>query len=149
MAPSFFTLGAAALAYTAGVAAVQTYQLSDSYNSGNFFDKWNFIETTPSSPDTSNGFVNYLSRDNANSSGLIAVQGTEVFIGVDHGTNLTGVPTLGRSSVRIESKTLYNHGLFIADFFAMPHGCGVWPAYWTVSATATWPDGGEIDIIGE
>lgn len=51
-------------------------------------------------------------------------------------------------SVRIQTKKSYNGGLFIADFFAMPHGCAVWPAYWTVSSSATWPDGGEIDIIG-
>ena len=51
-------------------------------------------------------------------------------------------------SVRIQSKRTWNTGLFIADFYAMPHGCAVWPAYWTVGTTASWPNGGELDIIG-
>ena len=49
-------------------------------------------------------------------------------------------------SVRITSNKSYNSGLFIADFFSMPHGCSVWPAYWTVGPD--WPNAGEIDIIG-
>ena len=51
-------------------------------------------------------------------------------------------------SVRIQTKKTYNSGLFVADFFAMPHGCAVWPAYWTVG-DGDWPNTGEVDIIGE
>lgn len=32
-------------------------------------------------------------------------------------------------SVRISSKKSYSSGLFIADFGAMPAGCGIWPAW--------------------
>lgn len=48
-------------------------------------------------------------------------------------------------SVRVTSKNTYNNGLFILDLYSMPHGCSVWPAYWTVGAN--WPNQGEIDII--
>jgi beta-glucanase (GH16 family) len=48
-------------------------------------------------------------------------------------------------SVRISSVDKWSSGLIIADFAKMPHGCGVWPAFWTVGAK--WPDDGEIDII--
>ncbi len=51
-------------------------------------------------------------------------------------------------SVRIQTKKTYNSGLFVADFFSMPHGCSVWPAYWTVG-DGNWPDTGEVDIIGQ
>ena len=50
MAPSMLKLGAVALAYTFGVSALsspasgKTYQLSESYNSGNFAEKFSFFE---------------------------------------------------------------------------------------------------------
>ena len=49
-------------------------------------------------------------------------------------------------SVRITSNKVYNGGLFVADIYAMAHGCAVWPAYWSVGPN--WPNQGEIDIIG-
>ncbi len=48
-------------------------------------------------------------------------------------------PALKR--VRIQSTKTYNGGLFIADFQAMPWGCGVWPAYW--SCGPNWPNAGK------
>ena len=47
--------------------------------------------------------------------------------------------------VRLESKKSYDNGLFITDFWAMPHGCSVWPASWLVGPN--WPNGGEIDVL--
>lgn len=44
MAPSLLKLSAAALAYTTGVSAVQSYLLSESYDHTNFFDKFDFFE---------------------------------------------------------------------------------------------------------
>lgn len=51
----------------------------------------------------------------------------------------------GRSAVRVESKTSYNHGLIILDLNHMPEGCGTWPAFWLYGPD--WPTSGEIDII--
>jgi len=51
----------------------------------------------------------------------------------------------GRNAVRLESKRSYTTGLFILDLDHMPHGCGVWPAYWTCGPD--WPNNGEIDVI--
>ncbi|KAF6829458.1 mixed-linked glucanase, partial [Colletotrichum musicola] len=50
------------------------------------------------------------------------------------------------SSVRIQSKTKYKKGLFVADFSHLPKpACGAWPAFWTVGNP--WPSAGEIDIV--
>lgn len=49
------------------------------------------------------------------------------------------------SRVRISTKKTYNGGLFIADFFAMPHGCSVWPAYWSVGPN--WPSAGTFPRV--
>lgn len=43
-------------------------------------------------------------------------------------------------SIRISSNKTYSGGLFIADFIAMPHGCSIWGAYWSVGPN--WPNGG-------
>lgn len=65
-------------------------------------------------------------------------------------------------SVRIFTTKTYNGGLFIADIQAMPYGCSVWPAYWSVgpdwpntgtqpglsfSISSEKPPSGEIDVI--
>ena len=52
----------------------------------------------------------------------------------------------GRKSVRIESKSQYNEGLFIFDILHTPYGCGTWPALW-LTDPSNWPTNGEIDVV--
>ncbi|KAF8159493.1 glycoside hydrolase family 16 protein [Crassisporium funariophilum] len=116
------------------------YVLKDYYRGQSFLDDWEFF----SSPDPTHGNVNYQTRENAMAKKLAYVQqdGTTI-LAVD---DFSPVPPGGnRDSVRISTKKKYNGGLFIADFWAMPHGCSVWPAYWSVGPN--WPGGGEIDIL--
>lgn len=87
---------------------------------------WSFF----TGEDPTSGNVDYVSQKDAASAGLAYVQsdGTTV-IQVD---NKSVVSENGkRKSVRITSNDNYNDGLFIADFWKMPHGPGVWPAYWS------------------
>lgn len=137
MAPSMLRLGATALACASSTLAGEIYQLKESYNPSNFFDKFNFF----SSPDPNQGFVQYRSREDAANLGLIQSTEDEVTMKVDS----TNVAEGGRSSVRIESVNTYNSGLFIADFSHFPKpACGAWPAYWMVGPN--WPGDGEVDI---
>ncbi|KAK3403126.1 hypothetical protein B0T20DRAFT_343923 [Sordaria brevicollis] len=152
MAPSMLKLGAVALAYIYGVSALssspvssKTYQLSESYNSGNFLEKFTFFEGGHglAKSDYNHGFVQYQSKDAAVSSGLIKTEGDDIRIGVDSKTTL-GL-TAGRKSVRLESTASYNTGLFIAKFNHFPKPvCGAWPAFWMVGDN--WPQDGEVDI---
>ena len=52
----------------------------------------------------------------------------------------------GRNSVRIESKSKYDTGLFIFDILHTPYGCGTWPALWLTDGS-NWPENGEIDVV--
>ncbi|KAF9006098.1 glycoside hydrolase family 16 protein [Cyathus striatus] len=122
------------------VARNNTYQLQDYYRGESFLNDWEFFNAA----DPTHGNVNYLSKSDAQAKNLAYVQddGTTVLAVDDYST----VPVGGnRNSVRISTKKTYNGGLFIADFWAMPHGCSVWPAYWSVGPN--WPDAGEIDIL--
>ncbi|KIY49974.1 glycoside hydrolase family 16 protein [Fistulina hepatica ATCC 64428] len=121
-------------------APVVNYTLQDWYTGDDFGNQWDFYNDS----DPTNGYVNYLSKDDAESAGLFYVQddGTTV-LAVDDYTSLSGGEY--RNSVRISSQKTYSSGLFIADIWAMPHGCSVWPAWWSVGPD--WPDGGEIDVI--
>lgn len=133
MAPSIVKLAAAAIAFSAGTHAVKTYQVFDSYNSDNFFDKFNFYVSDFDTDDyydvdPTHGFVNYRSRADAERLGLIATQGTEMYLGVNH-ADAFPFPGKGRDSVRIESKAVYTKGLIIASFSHLPEqSCGTWPA---------------------
>lgn len=153
MTLSLFLFGAAALACSGRAVAAdeQTYQLADSFNSANFFDNFDFFESNfgtgnYNDVDPTSGFVNYRSRADAETLGLIATQGTEMYIGVDHANSLSNAPgSQGRNSVRIESKKSFDSGLIIASFSHLPKPvCGSWPAYWMYGSN--WPTNGEIDI---
>ncbi|KAG7093740.1 hypothetical protein E1B28_007391 [Marasmius oreades] len=116
------------------------YCLQDKYRGENILNSWKFF----SAPDPTHGMVDYQSREDAITHGLAYVQkdGTTV-LAVDNVTELP--PGKNRASVRISSPKTYNQGLFIADFWAMPFGCSVWPAWWSVGPN--WPNGGEIDVL--
>lgn len=93
--------------------------------------------------DPTNGYVNYISYDAAQSEGLYKLQNGAVYMGVDSTNTASG---RGRDSIRISSKKTYSHGLVILDLAHMPAGaCGTWPAFWMLGAD--WPNNGEIDII--
>ncbi|KAM0667673.1 hypothetical protein ACQRIT_003180 [Beauveria bassiana] len=138
-----------ALAGLGFASAVNQYTLVESYNHTNFFDKFNFFVSNYGTGnyndvDPTSGYINYRSREDAVKLGLIATQGSEMFLGVNHRDKLDPKGK-GRDSVRIESKQLYNYGLFISEFTHMPKvGCGVWPAFWTFGDP--WPVKGEMDI---
>jgi hypothetical protein len=93
--------------------AARAYGLVDNYDSGNFFNSFNFYTGS----DPTHGFVNYQSQSAASSQGLIKVNNGQVYMGVDYTTiNPTGS---GRASVRVSSNKAYTHGLFIADIAHM------------------------------
>jgi len=118
----------------------KTFELIDLYEGQNFFEGWEFF----SFRDPTNGNVNYLNENDAFAKNLAFVQpDNTTVLAVD---DTTFLPEGGfRDSVRINTKKSYTGGLFIADFWAMPHGCSVWPAWWSVGPQ--WPTGGEIDIV--
>ena len=140
MHPSSFIAGASCL-----VSLVQAarYNLQDDYTNGNFFDKFDFF----TGPDPTEGYTDYLTYSNATDCGLIKSTNPPSW-GVDDNNALQPSNLAGRPSVRMTSKKLYNHGLFVIDLQHMPDSvCGTWPAFWTFGQTAAWPTSGEIDII--
>lgn len=122
---ALLALGLAPLAF----ADAPTYTLVDNYSPDNFFSMFTFFTGW----DPTNGFVQYVNQSVAQSTGLISTSKDSVYIGVDH-TNIT---PYGRPSVRLTSTKAYNHGLIVLDLSHMPHGCGTWPAFWTVGPN--WP----------
>ncbi|KAI1778313.1 glycoside hydrolase family 16 protein [Hypoxylon cercidicola] len=143
MAPSLLkTVGAAAAALATQVAATSTsYQVTEVYNTTNFFDKFDFVTTT----DPNGGYVQYQGRSSAENLGIIKYKDGAAYVGVDYTKTDYNADGAGRKSVRLESKNVYNHGLIIADFTHLPKPvCGSWPAFWFFGEP--WPTKGEIDI---
>ncbi|KAH9987929.1 2 beta-glucan [Russula compacta] len=118
----------------------QQYSVVDTYQGANFFSMFQFF----TGADPTNGRVNYVSENIAQATGLVAVNGGNVILGVDDTTYLS--PTgPGRNSVRLVSNNQYNMHVSIYNVVHMPQGCGTWPAIWENGAN--WPAGGEIDIL--
>ncbi|EXJ92121.1 endo-1,3(4)-beta-glucanase [Capronia epimyces CBS 606.96] len=127
------------LALLAATTATASYVLEDDYSSSSFASMFDFY----TGADPTNGYVNYITQDEAQSSGLYKIDNGAVYMGVDSTNVASGS---GRDSIRISSKKSYNHGLIILDLAHMPAGaCGTWPAFWLLGPD--WPYSGEIDII--
>lgn len=147
MAPSSFKKIGAAVAYAAAVrAATESYILSEEYTADNFFEKFDFFESTYTSGDSwddTHGYVRYRTQADAESLGLISTSNGQIYLGPD--TNSTYDPDgKGRDSIRMTSKATYNQGLMIAKFSHLPvQACGAWPAFW--SFADPWLTTGEID----
>ncbi|KGO73093.1 Concanavalin A-like lectin/glucanase, subgroup [Penicillium italicum] len=135
--------GSLMLALLCSPVAATTYSLMETWQGDNFLDYFNFHVGS----DPTNGFVNYLDKETAESTGLVKVTDAgSVYLGVDHATKLNPNGKKGRDSVRIGSKKYYDQSLVVADIAHMPGGvCGTWPAFWSVGKN--WPADGEIDII--
>ncbi|KAI1639680.1 concanavalin A-like lectin/glucanase domain-containing protein [Biscogniauxia mediterranea] len=120
------------------------YSLSDTYSGSTFFDNFDYFEGY----DPAQGFVHYVPKETAESLNLTYASDSSAVLRVDTSVGNTSSPdaSTGRFSVRVESKTQYENGLFIFDVKHTPYGCGTWPALWLVDA-ANWPDHGEIDVM--
>lgn len=72
--------------------------------------------------DPNGGYVDY--QDEAAAFGTLQLasinQYGQAFIGVDHALYYNGTTARGRPSLRLQSKKLYNGGLFVADIAHMP-----------------------------
>jgi hypothetical protein len=120
-------------------SVAQLYVNPDIYDTTNFFSKFNFA----SGDDPTHGYVDYQTQAGAVTNNLISTGASSVKFGADFSKVASG---RGRMSVRLEGKTTYTHGLFIADIKHMPQSaCGAWPSFWTLGPS--WPTNGEIDIL--
>ncbi|PWY80522.1 hypothetical protein BO70DRAFT_337301 [Aspergillus heteromorphus CBS 117.55] len=115
------------------------YKLVDTYSGSSFFNRFDYY----SGEDPTDGFVQYVNRSTATSLNLTYATSDSVVIKVD---TVSKNATNGRQSVRLESKTSYDSGLFIFDIIHTPYACGLWPALW-LTDTYNWPVNGEIDVV--
>ncbi|KAH7929380.1 hypothetical protein BV22DRAFT_1102515 [Leucogyrophana mollusca] len=138
--PSATTSAAGSQPTTSGssTAPSSPWKVVDQYQGQNFFDGWGFYTDA----DPTNGNVQYVDQNTANSSGLIEInsQGHAVMR-----VETTPQVQNNRQSVRITTQNTFTGGLVVMDSVHMPTGCGTWPAFWTNGPN--WPAGGEIDIV--
>eukprot|EP00694_Reclinomonas_americana_P005531 EC794718.1.p1 GENE.EC794718.1~~EC794718.1.p1 ORF type:complete len:180 (+),score=47.97 EC794718.1:20-559(+) len=135
---------AAHLTEARALPPTQSYRLLTTYRGSGFFAASNFTFETENDP--TNGYVDYVGRDEALSRHLADVDASgNAILRVDT-SQIPSNTARGRKSVRITSTTAYNpNTLFVLDLDHMPTGCATWPAFWLVGDD--WPINGEIDII--
>ncbi|KAJ5924141.1 hypothetical protein N7466_008328 [Penicillium verhagenii] len=115
------------------------YRLVDKYEGESFFDNFRYF----TDEDPTHGFVVYVNQQTAQDLNLTYATETSAVLRVD---SLTPNALAGRNSVRVESTSTYDNGLFIFDIIHTPYGCGTWPALWLTDGY-NWPNNGEIDIL--
>lgn len=124
-----------------------SWGLSESYVGKDFFSKWNFF----TKPDPMHGAVEYVDWSTAEQKELVKADDHAVEFGAERGfaTGSTGGTNRGRRSVRIESTTSFNEGLFILTVDHIPTGCGARPSFRMYGADNShpWPVWGEYSIL--
>uniref|UniRef100_A0A7S1WF61 GH16 domain-containing protein n=1 Tax=Alexandrium catenella TaxID=2925 RepID=A0A7S1WF61_ALECA len=102
-----------------------------------FFDSFNYLLN-----DANAGAAQYLTKEDATEK--------QVTVAYDNHAIIRAGPKAGqmkRASAKLETKTKWTYFFMAAKFNHVPWGCGVWPAFWTHSPEAAWPNGGELDIL--
>lgn len=102
------------------------YALTRSHQGASFFDGWDFFTW----PDPTHGQVNFLDKGQAYDKGLVSTtESGSTILKVDDWSWLGAGQN--RDSVRITSKEQFKEGtMIVMDAAKMPHGPGVWPAFW-------------------
>jgi len=131
---------------TAAVASItptiRWYSLSESFVGDQFLDGFEHDNF----PDPTHGRVNYVDECTAIEKNLTFTSNDTFVMRADY-TTVLDPNGPGRDSVRISSYKAYGYSIMILDLRHMPTGCGTWPAFWTNANNASWPEGGEIDIL--
>ncbi len=137
--------------------ATASYYLQDNFSGSTFFD--NFVFETMNDPTNGKrthvakqcmcfscydvfgflrlGYVDFVDKDTAFSTGLAQFRNDQVYMGVDF-SNVVPDGSRGRKSIRITSNKAYNgNNLIVIDAEHMPSsagslpsGCSLWPAFW-------------------
>ncbi|KAF8270879.1 2 beta-glucan [Lactarius quietus] len=136
------------LLFIADVRAA-TYNVVDTFQGSSFFSGFYFF----SQADPTNGRVNYVTQEDAQSLGLAYVSGNNFILRADSSTTLSASGP-GRNSFRIISNNQYATHVSVFNMEHIPQGCGTWPAVWELGDN--WPYGfclqfscrqGEADIV--
>ncbi|KAI6220429.1 Beta 1,3 (4)-glucanase [Aphelenchoides besseyi] len=125
------------------IATVPGYCLQYNITADVFLDGDEFAFDTAN--DSSHGYVNFLSRQQAINKNLVKKLNDRLYLTVDQ-TNVVPATARGRDSIRLISKTSYQGDLFILDAERMPvRQCGVWPGFYIRDADN--PNSGVINIV--
>ncbi|KAH7339326.1 hypothetical protein B0J17DRAFT_654763 [Rhizoctonia solani] len=120
----------------------RSFQIEEEIIGSKFYDAFNFQTFN----DPTHGRVNYVDQDYAKRNNLTYASESKFIMRADS-VNVVKDGSRGRDSIRIGSKHHYEDSIVVLDLTHMPTGCGTWPAFWTVTTSGKWPQGGEIDII--
>jgi len=137
---------AAAASGSSRSGSKDSWSLSESYVGNDFFSKWTFFTEL----DPTHGAVEYVDQSTAEEKELVKADAHTVEFGAERGfaTGSSGT-NRGRRSVRIESRTSYNEGLFILTVDHIPIGCGARPSFRMYGADDLhpWPVWGEYSML--
>ncbi|RDW84817.1 hypothetical protein BP6252_02407 [Coleophoma cylindrospora] len=141
----FLRSGAASLVllslFLARSHALSPYTQKFAYSGADFFNEFDFII----GPDPDKGYANYVSKvTGLQGRYVLPATSPQSYNQFSFNREASTNSTVGRDSIRIQSKQSFTHGLLIADIITMPFGCGTWPKYGTMGSTS---NDGAINII--
>jgi len=118
----------------------ENYQLSWAAQGETFFDDWMFLTVSET-----RGAEWYLNKSEAFQEGVAYTS--------EAGTILRAgeqVHPFKRRSVMLHSAQAWRPQtgfILVMKYKHVPHGPGLWPAFWLVNSDLHWPNGGELDVL--
>lgn len=116
-----------------------SYKLNWQAAGQSFFDGFNFEWQ-----DDNHGAAEYLDKGPATSQGVAEAHPSHAIL---RAGATSAQYKYKRASAKIATTRTWKYFLTAMRYSHLPYGCGVWPAFWTRAPGASWPDGGELDIL--